>query len=186
MLYFYKNKLRLIDHIKQLSFKLDQNNNQQIFISDFLKLCKLIENNEYLSPPLLPDWELYFKFRNFLIDTLRIKDIVDSYYYQFIVATFVLGNFILILCTFFTKVNPSLYTTLEIVFISAFILDVILRIISEGIEQFFSNYFNTLDSILIVISLALLIAKLDSSAMLKTIRLIRILRVIILLFSCLE
>ena len=64
---------------------------------------------------------------------MKIKEIVDSYYYEFIVATFILGNFILILCTFFTKVNPQIYTSLEIMFLIVFILDVLLRIISEGI-----------------------------------------------------
>lgn len=118
-----------------------------------------------------------------MIDRLKIKDIVDSYYYEFIMATFVIGNFILILCTFFMKVNPSLYTTMEIVFLVVFIVDVLLRVISEGIEEFFSSHFNCLDTILIIISIALLCARLDSSAMLKTIRLVRILRVLSNIFS---
>lgn len=39
MLYVYKNKLRLIDHIKELSFKLDSNNNSIIVNSVYYIVC---------------------------------------------------------------------------------------------------------------------------------------------------
>ena len=136
-----------------------------------------------MEPPLFPDWEPYFTFRNYLIEKLRLKTIVDSYYYELVIALFVIGNLVLIICSFFRPVSPAFYTALEIVFIVVFFLDIILRIISGGIEVFFANYFNIVDGIILIVSVILLCLRLDSSTMLKTIRLIRILRVTLNLSS---
>lgn len=39
MLYIYKNKIRLVDHIKELSFRLDPNNNSIIVNSELTLVC---------------------------------------------------------------------------------------------------------------------------------------------------
>lgn len=102
---------------------------------------------------------------------------VNSYYYEIIVGLFVIGNFTLILYTFFHYVDPTTYTILEAVFVGIFIIDILMRILAGGIEEFFANYFNSADVIVVLVSLGLLCAKLNNSGMLKIIRLVRILRV---------
>jgi hypothetical protein len=68
-----------------------------------------------------------------LINSLKLKEIVDSYWYEIIIGLFVIGNFVLIICAFVLDVHPTVYTVLESIFITVYLIDIIMRVLVEGI-----------------------------------------------------
>lgn len=175
MLYVYKNKVRLADHIKELSFRLDPNNNSIIYASDFMKLCTFMEEDSNMLPPAFRDWKGFLRFRGWLKEKLLVKRIVKSDVFEIVVIAIILFNFVIIMVSFFTII-PG-YETIEIVLLSFYTFECVLRFFGEGPEKFANDERNWIDVVLLIVSFALLGGNDDTSVTVRKIaRLIRLFR----------
>ena len=143
MWYTYRNKLRLIDDMKELSFRLEENNTSEIFISNFMKLCKIIESEPGMHPPAFDDWGSYIRFRRFLKHKLHLKKIVVSSTFSLCVIILILTNLILVILSLF--VSPLRNLWIEIIFVVFFEVEVLMRMVGIGIERFCSRTGNVLE-----------------------------------------
>jgi hypothetical protein len=121
MLFVYKNKTRYAHQIKELSFKMDPNNNSVIvniklkqFVSDFMKLGKYMEESAELRPPLFDDWLWFIRFRDHLNYRLHLDKIVESDWYEVVIMLVVIVNIIIVLLSFFEEL--AFYHDVEIGF----------------------------------------------------------------------
>lgn len=66
LLYVYKNKVRYVDYITEVCLKLDDNNNDEIQVNEFMQLCKILQSNSSMLPPSFHDWDRWIRLRKWL------------------------------------------------------------------------------------------------------------------------
>lgn len=104
-----------------------------------------------MMPPQFNDWKLWIQFRENIIKLTSIDEIVKTWVYQFI------SNLIVIL-TFFNCIAyiitlNSVLAVIDNVLLWIFVIEIIIRIVGLGPQNFFEDKWNRLDFILIVIIL---------------------------------
>ena len=131
MLYTYRNKLRLIDQIKELSFRLDENQDSDLFVSEFLNFCKVIEQEPDMYPPQFDDWSPYIRFRKFLKRKLYLKKVVNSMTFRVIVTLITVASIALIIASAYVgELNDMM---IETIFVVLFELEILMRLLGNGI-----------------------------------------------------
>lgn len=115
------------------------------------------------------------QFRQWLKEKFYVKRIVKSNVFEVIIIMVILLNFIIIMISFFQTVTG--YETIEIVLLSFYTFEGVLRFFGEGPEKFVSDERNWVDVALLILSFALLGGSDDTSVTVRKIaRLIRLFR----------
>ena len=153
LLYVYKYKVRYVDYITEVCLKLDDNNNGEIRVNEFMQLCKILQSNSSMLPPTFEDWEKWMKFRNYVNNKFKLKAIINSTKFKVFIAIFVIITFINCLLALFTKIEA--FKIVDDVLMGFFCLEIVLKIIGIGPENFFANKWNKLDFFLVLVGLCL-------------------------------
>ena len=130
LLYVYKNKVRFVDYITEVCLKLDDNNNGQIQVNEYMQLCKILQSNKSMMPPQFQDWERWLKFRKYVNDKLRLKKIILSTKFRVIVCIFIILTFVNCCLALYTKIKA--FDIIDDVFMVLYCLEIILKIIGLG------------------------------------------------------
>ena len=93
------------------------------------------------------------KFREFVIEYTGLNKIVNSWGYKFASNVIVIITFIN--CVAYIITQNNVLHTLDDVLIWAFVVDMILRIVGLGPEDFLSDKWNKLDFTLVIIILTI-------------------------------
>ena len=94
LLYVYKNKVRYVDYITEVCLKLDDNNNGQIQVNEYMQLCKILQSNSSMMPPMFQDWDRWLRFRWFINKKLKLKAMIRSNAFRIVVSIFIMLTFI--------------------------------------------------------------------------------------------
>jgi len=104
-----------------------------------------------MFPPQHDDFKLWIKFRRFVNKWTHLETIVKSWTYKF------MSNFIILLtfinCIAYLGAKKHELYILDDVFEVIFVVDIALRIIGLGYENFFKDKWNNVDFVLVIIIL---------------------------------
>lgn len=95
-----------------------------------MQLSKLILNNSILYPPSFDDWQAWLNFRNFINNTLRLKDIITHPIFEWAVNIYIVLcciNAIILLST-----NFHVARVIDSIFVWLFFAEIIIKIIGLG------------------------------------------------------
>lgn len=114
-----------------------------------MQLAKILTKNSHLLPPEFDDLGIWLKFRAFVNNTFNLKNIVKSRYYKIVSNLFITFTFINCIALLITNEN-ALYIV-DDVFQAIFMVDILLRFIGLGYENFFKDKWNHVDFWLVTI-----------------------------------
>lgn len=118
-----------------------------------MQLCKVLESDTDMLPPKFHDWERWINFRKYINQTFHLKDIVHS-------NGFKIGFTIVIILTFVNSclniyTDYAVFDIIDNVLMAIFVLEVILKLLGLGPENYFKDPWNKLDFFLIIFGLLL-------------------------------
>jgi hypothetical protein len=96
-----------------------------------MQLCKIIQSNNYLWPPLFKIPEKLEKFQNFVDNRLKFRAILTSNKYQATIALLILFTFINCILTLYLTSYP-IFDILDNLLMIFFVLEVTFRLIGLG------------------------------------------------------
>lgn len=156
LLYVYKNKVRYVDYITEICLKLDDNNNGIIHVNEYMQLCKILQADNSMLPPQFHDWDRWLLFRRYVNEKFKLKEILQSDECKIAVAILILITFVNSLLSIYT--SHKVFDIIDDFLILIYVVEILLKIIGIGPENFFKDPWNKLDSFLILIGLALELA----------------------------
>ena len=68
-----------------------------------MQLGRILQQNSNLRPPIISDWPLWIKIRQFINEHLKLKDIIQSTIYKLINAVLIIVSFIIAIFYLFTE-----------------------------------------------------------------------------------
>jgi hypothetical protein len=116
-----------------------------------MQLAKILLDNEAMLPPRFDDLELWLQFRRFLNEQLCLKFIVHHWIFELSISIIIILSFINAI--FFMFDYSKLVETFDSIFIWIFLVELIVRIVAIGPENFFMERWNNVDTVLVLIGL---------------------------------
>lgn len=101
-----------------------------------MQLSKLILYNTILYPPSFDDLELWIEFRRIVNNAINLKDIVNHWVFQLVVAiytTLCCANALILLYQGYYACK-----VIDNIFIWLFVFEILLKIVANGPEMYFS------------------------------------------------
>ena len=129
---------------------------------EFMNLGRAILDNSAMIPPSFDDVDCWVRFRNFMNETLHLQAVVKHWVFELLVTIFIIWSFVNALI-FAYDVWP-LSKTLDDIFVWIFVVELLLRIIGFGPENFFAERWNNLDSVLVLLGLLFFFLPIESGA----------------------
>lgn len=131
-----------------------------------------------MYPPLCEDWQLWMNFRETINKNLRLKYIVK--HNIFVIVTALLTLLAAINSIFYINLNSSPSSTFDTIFIWMFFGELVVRLIGAGPEVFFSDRWNCIDAIMIILNVIFYFVTTDTKfdEFIKIFRFFRIIGVI--------
>lgn len=114
-----------------------------------MQLGRVLQQNSNLRPPVLSDWPTWIKFRKYINEQLKFKDIAESNLYKLISSLLIIAAFINAIFCIFQEIEICL--VIDRIFINIFTLDLIFNIIAIGPENHFNKMFSGVDFWLLII-----------------------------------
>ena len=131
-----------------------------------------------MIPPAFDDIQLWIDFRKFMKERLKLKDIVQHWLFELIVSILIIATFINAIFLVYNVFAVS--ELLDNIFVWIFVLELILRIIAIGPENFFADRWNNLDSFIVLLAVVFFFIPSQGRAS-STVRMGRIFRIASLL-----
>jgi hypothetical protein len=69
-----------------------------------MKLCKLMEEDDYMLPPRFNDWQPFIRVRRWMRKNWYLKKIAKSEIFDIVVIAVIIVNFVIIMVSFFQPV----------------------------------------------------------------------------------
>ena len=135
----------------------------------------MFNNDSFLHPPLLPYNRCYTRLKDIFKHRLNLTKIVGSDAFEITVAAVIISNILVIALSFIGEVKQ--YAEFEDVFFVLFGVEIGLRMLGEGLEQYLCDRKNWADLLLFGLSLFLSIFEVyEGSDLGKLIRMVRLFR----------
>lgn len=113
-----------------------------------MQLCKILQANASMLPPRFNDWNAWIKLRIFLKDKLKIKRIVLSKPFRIFISIFIIFTFIN--CCLALYQQAKVFYVIDDVIMVIYCVEILVKILGLGIENFFRDTWNKLDFFLVV------------------------------------
>lgn len=161
LLHFYEKRIRFVDIVTDLLLKLNTNDHSTIHINDFMQLGRILQQNSNLRPPVISDYASWIKFRNYLNENFKLKELIETTTYKLILSIVIILAFVNAAFCLFT--NKPTYLIIDQVFINIFFLELLLTIIAIGPENYFNRLFSATDFVLVMIGFILQFVNFENS-----------------------
>lgn len=104
-----------------------------------------------MLPPHFDDLEPWLQFRRYVNDQLYLKQILRHWIFDLTVSIIIILSFINAI--FFMFAHTTLTETFDSIFIWTFVVELLIRILAIGPENFFIERWNIVDSVLVMVGL---------------------------------
>lgn len=118
-----------------------------------MQLCKILEENDNMIPPLYDDLLWWVKFRSKVNGLLKLNVLVEKWVFKVIVNTVIVLTFINCLVDLYSENQVS--DVLNYIAMTLFVIEVLVKILGFGPELYFNDKWNKLDFLLVLIGLIL-------------------------------
>lgn len=150
-----------------------------------MQLCKILQADSEMMPPRFHDWQKWLFVRRTINEKLHLKEIIMSDKFKICVSVIILITFVNSFLSIYT--DYRVFDMIDDLLIIFYVIEIMMKIIGMGPENFFKDPWNKLDSLLITIGLGLELAPEDaiprnSDVLFKMTRIFRI-TIIIKLFE---
>lgn len=135
---------------------MDDNNNGIIHVNEYMQLCKILQSNSSMLPPRFYDWERWVEFRRIINRKFKLKQIVLSQTFKIVIGVIILITTTNSLLSIYTPYHA--FDVIDDILIIFYVVEIVIKIVGLGPENFFADPWNKLDFILITIGLALELA----------------------------
>ena len=119
-------------------------------VNQFMQFSKILLENSAMFPPTFDDVSQWVNFRKFLNKRFGLKSIVKHWGFSLTISIIILLSFINDI--FFIESYRDINEVLNTLFISLFVIELFLRILAIGPENFFAEKWNTADAFIITLS----------------------------------
>lgn len=110
--------------------EVDENGNGKIQITEFMQICKIMNNHDSLYPPYFEDWERWIRLRSYINEKIGLKEIVLSSKFKIIVTLFVIAS--IINCIVFVFTKSSICHIIDNVITLAYLIEFVSKFIAIG------------------------------------------------------
>jgi voltage-gated sodium channel len=104
-----------------------------------------------MLPPRFEDIELWLRFRKYVNEQLRLKEMVRHWVFEVVISAVIVLSFINAI--FFMFHYSPLVETFDSIFIWVFFVELLLRVVAFGPENFFMERWNNVDTLLVAVGL---------------------------------
>jgi len=112
-----------------------------------MKMGTIILENSAMIPPSFDDIECWLNFRKFLNSRFKLKKIVHHMAFELVVSFLIIATFINAIFLVYNVFTVAI--VIDDVFVWIFVVELIIRIIAIGPENFFADRWNNLDTFLV-------------------------------------
>ena len=142
-----------MDYITEVCLKLDDNNNGEIQVNEFMQLCKILQSNSSMLPPSFHDWKAWVQFRIWLNQRFHLEELVQSVRWKVAMVIFIILTFINCLLSLYTEIKA--FDIIDDLFMGIYCVEIVVKFLGLGPENFFKSKWNKVDFFLVLIGLFL-------------------------------
>lgn len=118
-----------------------------------MQLCKVLESDTDMLPPRFHDWQRWINFRRYINQTCRLKDIVHSNTFKIVFTIIIILTFINSCLNIYT--GSIVFDIIDNILMAIFVVEIFLKLLGLGPENYFKDPWNKLDFFLITFGLLL-------------------------------